>query len=98
MSPSKIKGIFPIDSITQNNESEVVAKNIMIILARTGDTFRELSIEEYKKERNLDYELNSSAQTVGLKEISVFDKVKDVANSIENASRFCKDWKSALKY
>jgi hypothetical protein len=41
----------PFDSTLQNSESETIARNIMVILVRTGDTFRELTWEEYKAER-----------------------------------------------
>lgn len=42
---------FPIESVFHNYEIEAVARNIMVILARTGDTFRSLEWDEYKAER-----------------------------------------------
>ena len=38
----------PYGSILQNSESESIACNIMVILARNSDTWRELSWTEYK--------------------------------------------------
>lgn len=45
---------FPFNSIHQKSEFETVARNIMVILFRTGNVFRELSFEEYKEERMKD--------------------------------------------
>jgi hypothetical protein len=42
MKPSNLKN-HPYDSRLQNNESETVARNIMVILSRTGNEFRLLS-------------------------------------------------------
>lgn len=44
----------PYESVLQKSEAETVAANIMHILKRTGDTFRDLSEEEYIKERKKD--------------------------------------------
>lgn len=41
----------PIGSVLQKSESETIARNIMVILQRTGDVFRELTWDEYKQER-----------------------------------------------
>ncbi len=38
-------------SIFKKCECEIVARNIIVILSRTGDVWRELSWDEYKKER-----------------------------------------------
>lgn len=45
---------FPFNCIHQKSEFETVARNIMVILFRTGNVFRELSFEEYKEERMKD--------------------------------------------
>lgn len=50
MKPSLFTKI-PWDSILHKMEAEIIANNIMLILARTGDVFRELTWEEYSKER-----------------------------------------------
>jgi len=46
--------LFPKNSLVQKTEAEYVARNIMIILARTGNVFRPLEWKEYKKERTKD--------------------------------------------
>ena len=48
--PSDFK-VFPWSSVSKNSETETIAQNIMIILSRTGNEFRELSWDEYKEER-----------------------------------------------
>ena len=58
----------PYSSVLQNSESESVAMNIMRILTRTGNTFRELSYDEYKLERLKDGNFSES-------ERRYFDKV-----------------------
>jgi len=50
MAPSNFM-VKPMGSVFQKSEHETVAANIMVILGRTGDTFRELSWKEYKEER-----------------------------------------------
>ena len=47
---------YPWNSVTKNSEYETIALNIMVILKRTGDEFRELSFDEYKTERLKDVE------------------------------------------
>lgn len=50
MKPSNFK-TYPWNSVLRNNESETIARNVMVILSRTGDTFRPLAYDEYKTER-----------------------------------------------
>lgn len=77
---------FPYDSVTQNTEHEVIARNIMIILARTGNIWRNLSWEEYVQERIKDggYCYN---------EKSMFDKVVGYCVSEDAARLFSPSWK-----
>ena len=44
----------PIDSVMQQSEAETVARNIMVILYKTGNDWRKLKFSEYKKERKKD--------------------------------------------
>lgn len=44
----------PDRSVMREYEAEVVARNIMVILKRTGNKFRKLSWDEYKEERAKD--------------------------------------------
>ena len=76
----------PYNSVTQNAECETVARNIMVILKRTGNTFRELTYEEYESERKKDgrYSLN---------EKECFDKVIDFCKSPDTAKLFSENWR-----
>ena len=96
MRPSVISKIYPWSSVMQNSECETVAKNIMVILARTGDEFREMSEEEYKAERLKDYEKNPKGGSYSYFEAETFDRVKNVAKSAAMAARFCDGWAEAL--
>lgn len=78
----------PYDSILQKTESEIVARNIMVILSRTGNKFRCLSWEEYDSERQKDGGPNWSEKLH-------FEKVANYCASSKAANRFCKDWASA---
>ena len=78
----------PFGSTLQKMESEIIAKNIMIILKRTGDVFRELTWEEYKTERLKDNDFQEGEKTF-------FEQViylaKGNKNSILNFSSTWKD-------
>ncbi len=52
----------PMGSITRKSESETVARNIMVILTRTGDKFRLLGWGEYSTERKEDGNFTKSEQ------------------------------------
>lgn len=84
--PSDFIKTFPMDSITQSWESERVALNIMVILSRTGDQFRELTWEEYKEEREKGDEFS------GL-EKRHFDGVIDYFKSADTVVLFSESWK-----
>ena len=63
----------------------MVARNIMTILARTGNTWRELTWEEYKQEREKDGNFTMCEQ-------SFFDRVKGYCVSAETARLFSPEW------
>lgn len=75
----------PWNSIVKNSESETIACNIMAILYRTGNTFRELTWDEYKEERLKDGNFTES-------EKSYFDKVISYCKSADTAKLFSKSW------
>lgn len=79
--------MHPWNSVTQECESEIIARNIMVILSRTGDTFRELTWDEYVLEREKDDGCGD--------EESRFDDVVDYCKSAETAVLFSKTWKEA---
>jgi hypothetical protein len=82
--PSDFKK-HPYDSVFRNMEHEIVARNIMVILSRTGDEFRELSWEEYKKERQKD-----GAFAEG--ERGLFDKAIKYCKSPDTAALLSEAW------
>lgn len=67
---------------------EIIALNIMTILKRTGDEFRDLSWDEYTLEREKDGKLSIDEQ-------SYFDRVKPYTLSAEIAQTFSSSWKPA---
>ena len=76
----------PYGSILQKTEAEIIALNIMVILKRTGNTFRRLTWGEYKKERMKDGNFT-------MDEREYFEEVIDYCKSSETAKLFCPDWK-----
>jgi hypothetical protein len=79
---------FPMSSVKQKCEAEQIAVNIMVILSRTGNTFRPLSWQEYVAERKKD-----GGFTTGEKEY--FEEVQEYCVSAETAILFSKVWKKA---
>ncbi len=84
MKPSDFT-VFPSDSIFHNTETEDIALNIMAILARTGDTFRNLGWDEYKAERQVDGHFTEN-------ERGYFDNVIGYCVSSDTAVRFSPMW------
>lgn len=76
---------YPWSLVTQNSECETIALNIMVILKRTGDEFRELTFDEYKTER-----LKDGGFTEGEKHY--FDQVIGYCKSPDTAKLFSKQW------
>jgi len=85
LNPSDFSGIFPWSSVFQKSEYETIAQNIMKILKRTGDTWRELSYDEYEKERLKD---------VGMSEMEkpIFEKIIGYFKSPDTAKLFSPAW------
>lgn len=86
MKPSDISNKFPYDSVFQNNESEVVAANISVILADNGDEFRKLPFDEYVSRRLIDGNFTMSEQ-------EYFVKVVDYLATEESAKKFSPNWR-----
>ena len=84
MNPSNFTD-HPCGSVFKKFEAENVARNIMVILKRTGDIFRSLSWEEYKKERMNDGNFSNA-------EKRFFKKVIVYCNSEETAKLFAPNW------
>lgn len=84
---------FPYDSVFHNSERENIARNIMVILARTGDTWRELSVEEYLQERIKDGGGDTYNWQHG-SESSMFPEVVKYTVSEEMARKFSNEWRN----
>lgn len=85
LKPSRFASIHPFDSVFGSFEHEIVAKNIMVILSRSGDVFRSLSCEEYERERLKDGNFS-------LREELFFKDVIGYCKSPDTAVLFCKVW------
>ena len=85
MKPSDFSKIQPWNSALKNVESEIVASNVMVILKRTGDKFRKLTWEEYKKERLKDGGFSEN-------EKAYFEKVMPYCETAMTARLFSEDW------
>ena len=88
MKPSDFT-VEPWSCIFMNKESEVIARNIMQILKRTGNAWRELSWEEYKEERLKDGNFTE-------REKSYFDKVLPYTVSEQQARKFSPTWHKVI--
>lgn len=88
MLPSNFKK-HPYNSVMNKSEAETIARNIMVILSRTGDKFRQLSWDEYKTER-----LKDSGFTEGEK--AYFDKVAPWCLTGEQAAAFSPTWENGI--
>lgn len=85
MKPSNFLA-HPYDSVFHNMETEIVARNIMVILARTGDSFRRIEWGEYEAER-----MKDGSFTYG--EASMFEKVRDYCVDENVAQSFSPAWR-----
>jgi hypothetical protein len=81
----------PYDSIAGKSSVETVARNIMVILERTGNTFRELSWNEYKEHILKDRD-PCQGRDVTEKEKGHFESVLHFCVSAKAANSFSSDW------
>ncbi len=84
--PKDFSKKFPFSSVRQKTEAEIVAQNIMSILARTGDTFSPLTYEQYRVWRVDDGHFSD-------REKPYFEDVIGFCRSEETARLFSKSWK-----
>ncbi len=89
--PKDFAKVYPYDSVFHNSEREHVARNIMVILGRTGNTFRELSWEEYLQERIKDGGGDTYNWEHG-SESQLFPQVVKYTHSEEMARKFSPEW------
>ena len=93
MKPSDIYRISPMSSVLQNSESETIARNIAIILKRTGDEFRKIEWKEYLLERQKDEpSFTGAAGFGGEDERYYFDKVSKHFVSEDTVRLFSPAW------
>lgn len=85
LKPSDFTKKIPMGSVEQEFNTELIALNIMKILKRTGDTFRELGFEEYKIEREKDGEFTFSEKQYFLRAVGH-------CSSSVKALNFCPNW------
>ena len=86
LTPKDFATIFPLRSRFGKAEAEMVALNIMVILARTGNIWRKLEWNEYTRERVKDGALTDSDQYY-------FEKVVEHTQSPIMAERFSAEWR-----
>jgi hypothetical protein len=91
MNPSAFK-IKPWSSVAQKSETESIATNIMIILSRTGDAWRELSWEEYSAERIKDAGTDEGGGFSEWREKPHFERTVPFTTSEANARLFSPAW------
>jgi len=85
LKPSDFSVTYPWSSVVNKTEHEIVALNIMKILVRTGNVFRELSWEEYSEERKKDNEFT-------MMELESFNAVIKYCRSGDTAVLFSERW------
>ena len=84
MKPSDFTS-YPWSSVAGKSEAEVVARNIMVILSRTDNEFRELTWKEYKEEREKDGNFSPY-------EHGYFEEVLPYCKSADTVKLFSKEW------
>jgi hypothetical protein len=100
--PSDFATTYPWSSVAQKSETESIAVNIMKILKRTGDEWRELTWEEYKEIRLADeaaalakdpkYRINFAEYL----EKPAFEQALPYTTSAAKACEFSRCWKEIV--
>ena len=84
--PSDFAKVFPCNSVAKSSEAETIARNIIMILKRTGDNFRDLSWDEYTDERVRDGDFTK-------REAEYFLQVINYCTDEKCARLFSPEWK-----
>lgn len=87
--PELFAGIVPEKSVLLKRGYEIVAQNIMVVLSRTGNRFRDLPWEEYVSERKKDKGFSDG-------EKEYFNAVIGYCKNADSALLFSPEW-AALK-
>ncbi len=85
---------MPINSILQNYKAEEVARKIMFILKRTGNTWRPLPWFEYLSAREQAGKTLSALEEIA--ERKLFDSVIDYCTSPQKARLFSHAWEGKI--
>lgn len=93
--PTDFSWRFPVNSVSQKYEIEQCAANLMILLADTGNAWRDVTEDEY-----LSFVKNYSGNNMFLSDNDwvhrFFDDAKIHCRSAESASKFSPDWNLTL--
>ena len=88
MTPSLFENVRPWSSTLGKMEYEVVAHNIMRILSRTGNAFREITWKEYKLEREKDSAANNHTTDFIIFEKPYFEKAEYLSRGDRDELRY----------
>ncbi len=85
-SPKDFASKFPYDSIFRQNEPEIIANNIMVIMAHTDNVWRQVAWEEYREVRIRDGNFNEEMER------TQFNRVAPYTTTARTALEFCPTW------
>jgi hypothetical protein len=85
MKPSDFLKEWPWDSVFQNRETEQIARNILVVMKRCGDTWERPTWLIYKKHREADGNFSQS-------EREYFDKAYPYLKSEDTTRLFSPVW------
>ncbi len=88
--PSDFMSVYPWDSVTQKSENESLACSIMATKNFKGNTWDDVSYEDY-----LEYRLSIGAQRGNARQ-DEFDKVNKYCKNISTAALFSKSWEDII--
>jgi len=90
--PSLLIGKFPHNAISRVIEIKLVAMEIVVILSKTGNVFRAISIDEYKKARLSLFARESELH----QELKFFDLANIHLTTARSAAKFSETWSNIL--
>jgi hypothetical protein len=93
---------YPWDNVEKSSEAAIAARNIMVILSRRGDIWRELSWNGYSMERKMDADFSNldcsclDFTFCSSTERSYFESVRPYTVSEEKARSFSETWRDVV--
>lgn len=88
--PSDFSPVDPMSSVFQKSEHETIARNCMVMLKRTGNTWRKLTEDEYLAERAKDGARNVEHELVYFRAVVVY------TDNPASAAAFSPSWARVL--